>query len=165
MTATNERDTLRELLYGVRAHLHVLHALEGLDPRLAGERVAASPHTIHQVLAHMTYWQDIALARMRGEAPADPPTAAEGWAAPSGPEDARDWEAAVASFAEGLRAIEALVADPDTDLDRVVHAKRGRTARDEVYMVQGHNAYHLGQIVQLRRQLGAWPPPRGGDTW
>ena len=28
-----------------------------------------------------------------------------------------------------------------------------------------HNSYHAGQIALLRRQFGAWPPERGGDTW
>jgi len=158
----SERDTLRGLLYGVQSHVHVLHALEGLDPEDARALVAGAEHTIHQILGHMVYWQDIALARMQGRAPPDPRTAAEGWArAPFG----GDWGALVAAFADGLGAIETLVADPDYDLDRVVHERRGRTARGEVFMVQGHNGYHLGQIVQLRRQLGAWPPPRGGDTW
>ena len=154
---------LRELLYGVRSHVHVLHALEGLDPVLAGERVARSPHTIFQVLHHMIYWQEIALSRMRDESPPDPDSADEGWDFPEKPEDDSDWEAAVASFAESLRSVEALIADPQYDLDRTVG--RDRTALGEVLMVQGHNSYHLGQIVELRRQLGSWPPPKGGDTW
>ena len=74
----NERDTLRELLYGVRCHLHILHALEGLDPRLAGGDVEGAPHTIFQILHHMVYWQGFALHRMRGEHPPDPAHAAEG---------------------------------------------------------------------------------------
>jgi uncharacterized damage-inducible protein DinB len=160
-----ERDLLRELLYGVRSHLHVIHALEGLDPQLAGVRVEGSPHTLQQVLLHMSYWQDITLARMRGENPPMPPTAAEGWDFPARPLDESDWEAAIASFAEGLRSIETLVADPDYDLDRIVRRDREMTAREQVLMVQGHNSYHLGQIVQQRLQLGAWPPPKGGDTW
>ena len=160
-----ERDRLRELLYGVRSHLHLIYALEGLDPRLAGESVPGSPHTILQILHHMTYWQDIALARLRDENPSEPATAAEGWDFPACPEDDSDWEAAVASFAESLRAIEAFIADERSDLDRVVDRRNGRTLRDQVLMVQGHNSYHLGQLVQLRQQLGAWPPPRGGDTW
>jgi uncharacterized damage-inducible protein DinB len=159
----NDRDTLRELLYGVNSHTHVLHALEGLNPFLVGTEIPRSPHTIHQILHHMIYWQDIALARMRGEAPPPPATAAEGWDFPARPEDASDWEAAVASLAESLRAIEALVADPRFDLDRPLPG--GRTPRGQVLMVQGHNSYHLGQIVQLRLQLGTWPPPKGGDTW
>ena len=161
----NDRDTLRELLYGVRSHLHTLHALEGLDPGLAGAEVSGSPHTIFQILNHVIYWQDMALSRMRGDHPADPPTASEGWAFSSGPEDDSDWEAAIASLAEGLRSIEGLVADPDYDLEQRVRNDGDGTARDEVLMVQSHNSYHLGQIVQLRHQLGSWPPPRGADTW
>lgn len=159
----NERESLREHLYGVRSHLHVLYALEGLDPRLAGARPAGTEHTIHQVLGHMTFWQDVALARIRGETPPDTRSAASGWTTPEAPEDASDWEAAVASFAEGLRAIDGLLADPEVDLERSCGPKG--TLRDQVLMVQGHNSYHLGQIVSLRRQLGSWPPPRGGDTW
>ena len=161
----NERDSLREQVYGETSHLHLIHALEGLIPRTAGAEVGGSPHTIFQVLHHMIYWQDIAIARMRGENPANPAHAAEGWSFPNGPEDASDWEAAVASLAEGLRAIETLVADEDYDLDQVVNKSSDRTARGQVLMVQGHNSYHLGQIVQLRQQLDAWPPPKGGDTW
>ncbi len=32
-------------------------------------------------------------------------------------------------------------------------------------LLMGHNSCHLGQIVLLRRLLGSWPPPSGGDTW
>jgi uncharacterized damage-inducible protein DinB len=160
-----ERDTLRELLYGTNCHLHTLHALEGLDPALAGSQVTGSPHTIFQILHHLVYWQDIALARMRGEDPPEPAHAAEGWDFPGSPEDESEWEAAVASLAEGLRSIEALIADPGYDLGQVLNRRGDRTPLGEALMVQGHGSYHLGQIVQLRAQLGSWPPPKGGDTW
>ena len=160
-----DRDTLRELLYGVNSHTHLLQALEGLDPRVVGSEVEGSPHTIFQLLQHMIYWQDIALARMRSVDLPFPETAAEGWSFPQGPEDESDWEGAVASLAEGLRAMEALIVDESYDLDRQLGARGDRTGRGEVLMVQGHNSYHLGQIVQLRVQLRAWPPPKGGDTW
>jgi uncharacterized damage-inducible protein DinB len=164
MNGTRIREALREQLYGVNSHLHVLHALEGLDPRDAGTSFEDAPHTIFQTVHHMIYWQDIALERLTGQRPAPPAHAEEGWASPLAPEDESDWEAALASLAEGLRAIEALVADPDYDLAAVVD--RGeRTAFEELLMLQGHNSYHLGQIVQLRERLGSWPPPRGGDTW
>jgi len=32
-------------------------------------------------------------------------------------------------------------------------------------MLANHNSYHLGQIVSLRRLIGAWLPPSGGATW
>ncbi|MCP3918860.1 MAG: DinB family protein [bacterium] len=161
----NEAKCLREQMYGVNAHLHTVHALEGLAPSAAGERVASAPHTIFQVLHHMVYWQDIALARATGEHVESPATASLGWMTPPAPEDASDWEAAIACLAEGLRSFEGLLAADDVDLDRTVDPVRGTTLRDEILMVQGHNSYHLGQIVMLRQVLGAWPPPRGGDTW
>jgi len=159
-----DRDTLRETLYGVESHMHVLHALEGLDAKAAGAETPGSPHTIFQALHHMIYWQDISLARLRDETPEFPETAAEGWDFPKAPEDESDWEAAVASLAEGLRSIEALVADEGYDLERRF-GKRQRTRLSEVLMIAGHNSYHLGQIVLLRMQLGAWPPPKGPGVW
>jgi len=161
----NDRDSLRELLYGVGSHVHILDGLDGLDPQVAGTMPGHGAHSIFQILGHMVYWQDIALARMRGERPPEPSTAAEGWLTPQAPEDESDWQAAIASLAEGLRSIEAMVADTSYDLDRALDGTKNRTGRGEVLMVQGHNSYHLGQIVELRRQLGSWPPPKGGDSW
>ena len=161
----SDRDSLRELLYGVNSHAHLLHALEGLEPDLAGAHLPHSPHTIFQLLQHMIYWQDIALARMQGQDLPHPESADEGWNFPEAPEDASDWEASVAGLAEGLRAIESLVADESFDLDRPLDRRGERTARGQVLSVQGHNSYHLGQLVQLRIQLGVWPPPKGGASW
>jgi len=160
-----EREALIAQTYGVNSHKHVLQALEGLEPRLAGTRVGEASHTIFQILHHMVYWQDIALARVRGERPPRPASAALGWMTPSAPEDASDWEAVIACLAEGLRSFEELLGDPGFELDRMIDPERRVTAREEILMVQGHNSYHLGQIVMLRQELGAWPPPRGGDTW
>lgn len=161
----NERQALRAQLHGVNSHLGFLPALEGLAPLVAGKRVPGAPHTIFQVLQHMLYWQDITLARLRGRAPEPPKSAELGWQTPEAPEDEGDWEAAVAQFAEGLRGLEALLEDARFELGAVPDPKRGTSAREELLMIQGHNSYHLGQIVSLRQQLGAWPPPRGGSTW
>lgn len=161
----NESETLREQLYGTGAHMHVMHALEGLHPSVAGERVSSAPHTAFQILQHMIYWQDITVARLRREAPERPASAELGWRSPPAPEDAGEWEGALACLAEGLRSLESMLADPSFDLDVVVDPTRGVTAREEILMIQTHNSYHLGQIVTLRQALGAWPPPRGGGTW
>jgi len=161
----NEREALRDQLHGQSSHLGLLQALDGLDPALAGRRLDGTPHTIFQVLHHMIYWQDITIARLRRESPPRPERAALGWQTPAAPEDASDWQAAIAELAEGLRAIEELLVDPAFDLGAEVDRERRTTAREELLMLQGHNSYHLGQIVTLRQQLGSWPPPGGGDTW
>jgi len=76
--------------------------------------------------------------------------------------------AALLSSTEAWRktpALEAIITDEAYDLERVVDVRRNGTAREEIFWVQGHNSYHLGQIVMLREAFGVWPPPRGGDTW
>jgi uncharacterized damage-inducible protein DinB len=45
------------------------------------------------------------------------------------------------------------------------HATQGATVEDVVWQTIVHNSHHLGQVVMVRRLLGAWPPPGGGDTW
>jgi len=161
----NERNAIREQLYGVNSHVHLLHALEGLPAEHAGRTLAGLPHSIFQNVHHMVFWQDMALARLRDEHPAFPASASESWIERTAPESENDWQAAIASLAEGLRSFEALIADDGYDLDRVVDSRRDGTAREEIFWVQGHNSYHLGQIVLLREAFEAWPPPRGGDTW
>jgi uncharacterized damage-inducible protein DinB len=160
----NESDALREQVYGVNSHMNVLHALEGLDPALAGQRVPGAPHTIFQILHHMIYWQDLALARMHGANPESPKSSVLGWRTSEAPEDPSDWEAAVACLAEGLRSLEEILIGAE-DLGRTADAARKTSLREEILMVQGHNSYHLGQIVMLRHLLGSWPPPRGRSDW
>jgi hypothetical protein len=49
-----------------------------------------------------------------------------------------------------------LVADPSTDLFAPILHGQGQTVLREALLVADHNAYHLGQLVVVRRLLGAW---------
>ncbi len=161
----DERDALAHQVYGVDSHVHAAHALEGLDAEDAGKRPAGAPHSVFQILRHMIYWQDIGLARMRGETPPRPKAAAEGWTATVEPESADEWTDTLEEFAAGLWELQALLQNPDADLSLPVDAEHRRTVRQEALMLLCHNSYHLGQVVLLRQQLGRWPPPKGGETW
>jgi len=55
-----------------------------------------------------------------------------------------------------LRAMERLVADPKTDLFARIPHGSGQTVLREALVLADHNSYHLGQLVLLRRLLGAW---------
>ena len=46
--------------------------------------------------------------------------------------------------------------DPATDLFAPLPHGQGQTVLREVLLVADHNAYHLGQLVTIRRLLGAW---------
>jgi uncharacterized damage-inducible protein DinB len=72
-------------------------------------------------------------------------------------------DGAVERFNQGLTVVQGLI-NPDT-LDEVLPNWAYRTRSEAIALVAAHNSYHIGQIVLLRRMLGAWPPPTGGDTW
>jgi len=62
----------------------------------------------------------------------------------------------VEAFRADLRALQDLVADPATDLFARIPHGEGQTVLREALLVADHNAYHLGQMVTVRRLLGAW---------
>ena len=72
------------------------------------------------------------------------------------PPDPGAWDRSVAAFRADLRAMMDLVADPATDLFAPIPHGQGQTILREALLVADHNAYHLGQLVTVRRLLGAW---------
>lgn len=155
--------TLGHALRGEGAHVEVLAALDGMSWRLAGERPPGAPHTIYQILNHLIYWQDVFIQRLTGAHAPPPPHAAAGWPGTAAPAAEVEWLGAVRRFSEGLACVQALVS-VDT-LDEALPNWNHRTRAEAIAGTASHNSYHLGQIVLLRRMLGAWPPPTGGDTW
>ena len=79
------------------------------------------------------------------------------WPAGYAPPDPGAWDRSVAAFRADLSAMRALVADPDTDLFARIPHGDGQTVLREALLVADHNAYHLGQLVVVRRLLGCWP--------
>ena len=79
------------------------------------------------------------------------------WPCGDAPPDDRAWERAVDAFRKDLAAMCALVADPATDLFAPIPHGDGQTVLREALLVADHNAYHLGQLVVVRRLLGCWP--------
>jgi hypothetical protein len=79
------------------------------------------------------------------------------WPAGDAPPDAAAWEKSIAAFHADLQAMKDLVANPATDLFAPIPHGQGQTILREALLVADHNAYHLGQLVVVRRLLGAWP--------
>jgi hypothetical protein len=62
----------------------------------------------------------------------------------------------VDAFRKDLAAIVALVANESQDLFAEIPHGEGKTVLREVLLVADHNAYHLGELIVVRRLLGAW---------
>ena len=72
------------------------------------------------------------------------------------PGDPRAWNKSVESFRADLKAMKDLVTNPATDLFARIPHGGGQTVLREALLVADHNAYHIGQLVLLRKLLGAW---------
>ncbi len=78
------------------------------------------------------------------------------WPAGDAPPDAGAWDKSVAQVKRDLQAMRRLVRDPATDLFARLPHGTGQTVLREALVLADHNAYHLGQLVLIRRLLGAW---------
>ena len=151
------REHLAYLLKGGGAHLHFDAAIDGLPAELRSRRAAGLPHTAWQLIEHMrsAQWDILEFSRNPKHVSPDFP---EGYwpkteASPGG--DA--WEKSAGEFRRGLRAMIALTRNPRTDLFARIPHGEGQTILREALLIADHNAYHVGQLVDLRRALGAWP--------
>ena len=163
--------TLRELVYGKRAHVDPLACVEDISADLATRTVQPYPHSIWQIVEHMSYWMDYDMRKIAGENPHYPEHAIESWPSSPLPASEEQWQAAIERFRRLLARL-ATMAESDTGtLEQVVHyggpphSARQATVHAMLWQIAAHNSYHVGQIALLRRQMDLWPPRRGGDTW
>ncbi len=150
------RNHLVELLEGGHAHAGFDHAIRGFPVDKAGIRPKGSPHSAWELLEHMRLAQnDILQFSLSSEC--ESPKWPEGyWPAGPKPEDARAWTRSIRAFRKDLADFEELVRDPKRDLHARFPWGDGQTLLREALLIADHNAYHLGQLVLVRRLLGAW---------
>ena len=72
------------------------------------------------------------------------------------PPDNKAWNKSTAEFRKLMKGMVALVEDHAIDLFARIPHGDGQTVLREVLLAADHNAYHLGQLVEVRRALGAW---------
>ena len=151
---------VRRALSGEGAHAGTQNAFDGLDWRVAAMRPPGVPHSIFQLLAHTTYWQNWLLQWLDGEDPAVPSHAAGSWPSNPGPANPDEWKRAVRNFRGSLDKLEGRSGEGE------LLGTIGKTSRLRMFhTIASHTSYHIGQVVTLRQLLGKWPPPSGGLTW
>ena len=152
------REHLLELLKGGSAHARFEEAIAGIPARLRGTKPAGFPHSPWMLLEHLRIAQRDILefepqpkarfprvaARATGRAGGAPPASAA-------------WNASIKRFRQDLKAMQDLVANPKTDLYARISWGDGQTVLREALLLADHNAYHVAQLVDVRRLLGVWP--------
>jgi len=150
------RDHLLYLLRGGGAHIGFDDAIKGLPVDLRGKRPKGAPHSPWEILEHLRIAQGDILEFSRSADYKSPKWPEGYWPAAPAPPSSAAWAKSVRGFREDLEAMCALVSDPATDLFAAIPWGDGQTILREALLVADHNAYHLGELVLVRRLLGAW---------
>jgi hypothetical protein len=151
------RTHLLKLLDWRDAHAGFDAVLAGFPPALRGKQPAGLPYSAWQLLEHLRLAQRDILDFCRDAGYVEPAWPGDYWPDGAEPPSASAWDESVAAFRADREALQALVADPATDLFARIPHGSGQTYLREVLLIADHNAYHLGQFVLLRRLLGTWP--------
>jgi uncharacterized damage-inducible protein DinB len=149
------RQHLVELLRGGSAHAKFEDAVANWPEELRGKRASNFPHTAWQLLEHMRIAQHDILDFSRNSKYEEMSFPDDYWPKQDVPLDAAAWDRSIAAFQRDLKEVEELVSS-STDLYAQIPWGSGQTVLREALLVADHNAYHLGQLVALRRALGAW---------
>jgi len=157
------RKHLIYLLQGGGAHLDFNKAVTGLPASQRGSKPAGAPHTAWQLIEHMRIAQWDILEFSRNPKHVSPKFPDGYWPESEAPPSARAWNRSLAAFRGDLGAMVALVSNPATDLCARIPHGDGQTILGEALLVADHNAYHLGQLVLLRRLSKAWPERPGSS--
>ena len=150
------RKHLVELLAGGAAHATVVDAIKGLPPKLRGAKPESFPHSPWMLLEHLrlAQWDILEFSRNRKHVS---PKWPEGyWPKKESPPNVGAWNKSVQQFRRDLKAMQSLVTNPKTDLFAKIPWGDGQTILREALLVADHNAYHVAQLVDVRRMLGAW---------
>jgi hypothetical protein len=150
------RKHLIELLRGRGAHADFDAAIDGLPEALRGARVKDLPFTPWRLLEHLRLAQSDILEFSRNPKHKSPKWPEGYWPEGDAPRNSAAWEASVAAFRRDVAEMEKLVTDTSNDLFAPIPHGQGQTLLREALLVADHNSYHVGQLILLRRLLGAW---------
>lgn len=147
------RTHIINLLTKAEAHVDARSELKDFPVKLRGRKPEGAPHTPWQLLEHLRIAQwDILQFSM--DAKHESPKWPEGyWPETDAPPSDKAWDKSVRQFLDELDAVCELVKDPKRDLFARIPHGTGQTLLREALLVADHNAYHLGQIVMIRRTL------------
>ena len=138
------------------AHASFDRAIEGLAANLRGQVPKGLPYSPWQLVEHIRRTQADILEFCVAPKYVEKQWPKDYW--PEGPEppSAKAWDDSVAAIRRDRKSLADLTTDPKTDLMARVPNGDGQTYLREILLVADHGAYHVGELIVVRRLLGAW---------
>jgi len=155
-TDTDLRQHVINLLNGGNAHATFDAAVKNFPPELRGKKPKGAEYSAWQLLEHLRIAQWDILEFSRDPKHQSPEWPSGYWPAKPAPPDDKAWDKSVRAFRRDLKELCDMVADEAVDLFARIPLGDGQTVLREALLVADHNAYHIGQLVLVRRLLGAW---------
>jgi hypothetical protein len=150
------RDHLRRLLAWEDAHVGFDTAVDGIPAALRGRQPPGLPHSPWQILEHVRIAQHDILDFCRNQDYQEMKWPDDYWPASPEPPSAAAWDESLRAYRADVEALRRLAADSAVDLGARIPHGDGQTYLRELLVVADHTAYHLGELVAVRRLLGAW---------
>jgi len=150
------REHLLYLLNGGGAHARFDDVVKDWPEDLRGAKPEGLPHTAWMLLDHLRLAQSDILEFSRNSKHMSPQWPKGYWPKTEAPPSPAAWNKSIQQFRKDLKSMQDLVANPKTDLYARIPWGDGQTVLREALLLADHNAYHLGQLVDVRRLLGAW---------
>ncbi len=150
------REQLVKLLNSAEAHANFDAAVKGLPEELRGKRPKGAEHSAWELLEHMRIAQWDILEYAINAKHKSPEWPGGYWPEKQAPASAEEWEKSVRSFRKDLKRLCDLVLSESTDLYAKIPHGEGQTVLRQALLTADHNAYHIGQLVLVRKLLGAW---------
>jgi hypothetical protein len=151
------RQQVINLLGGGQAHVSLEDALKTFPAKLRGVKPEGAPHTAWQLVEHLRIAQWDILEFSRNPKHVSPKWPDGYWPKTEKPPNDAAWKKTIAAIRKDLAAMQELVANPKIDLLAKIPHGTGQNILREALLIADHNAYHIGQLVLLRRLTGSWP--------
>jgi hypothetical protein len=149
------RDLLRSLLDWDGAHVRFDDAVKDFPRELRGIRPDGGPHSPWELLEHLRIALTDILEFSRDAAHVSPEFPSGYWPSTSAPPTETAWDESADAYRVSLREFGELAADGSIDLFATIPHGTGQTVLREILLAADHNAYHVGQLMMVRRILGA----------
>jgi uncharacterized damage-inducible protein DinB len=151
------RSQLARVLAWKDAHASFDKAVAGVPPSLQGVQPQGLPYSLWQLLEHARITQFDILDFCRNSSYRELEWPGDYWPSSVAPPHEGAWHASIEGLKRDRQELQDLAADPAIDLFSTIPHGSGQTYLRELLLVTDHTAYHVGQMVLVRRLLGAWP--------
>ena len=150
------RQLLQKVLAWEDAHVGFDRAVADVPPNLRGKQPQGLPYSLWQLIDHLRLAQHDILDFCRNANYREMKWPDDYWPPSPEPPSAEAWEKSVAGYKADRKTLEQIAADTKLDLAARIPHGSGQTYMRELLLVADHNAYHVGQIILVRRLLGCW---------